>query len=150
MPQFDSSTFISQVFWLTVCLGFVTLFYVRYVLPRFNHLLEKRLHKLHYEREQVEHLNEELVLMQTAYQKRLEEEKSRAHALVKLKITELEIRQKEDIDNIKNNFQRTLKEIEKTMTSNFSVDNEHLDALIDECATGIIQRLSTPKDMESA
>jgi F-type H+-transporting ATPase subunit b len=42
MPQFDVSTFSSQIFWLVVSFSFLLVIMVRYLIPRFDHALQLR------------------------------------------------------------------------------------------------------------
>ncbi len=59
MPQFDSSTFASQVFWLTVT--FVALYFVlaRSVLPKIARVLEARQGRIDDDLERATHLEQE-------------------------------------------------------------------------------------------
>ena len=46
MPQFDTSTFVSQIFWLVVSFAVVFVFVWRIVLPRIAATLENRQRKI--------------------------------------------------------------------------------------------------------
>ena len=45
MPQFDFSTYVTQIFWLLVCFALLYLFTVLYSIPRMKRLLESRWQK---------------------------------------------------------------------------------------------------------
>lgn len=47
MPQFNPSTFSSQIFWLILCFLFLVFFMYRRGVPRVRHVLDKRAHHIH-------------------------------------------------------------------------------------------------------
>ncbi len=83
MPQFDSSTFASQIFWLTVT--FVALYFVlaRSVLPKIARVLEARQGRIDDDLERATHLEQEAKEALAAYQAALDAAKTEAQAVVR-------------------------------------------------------------------
>ncbi len=43
LPQFDTTHYCSQIFWLIVCFVLLTMFLKKIIIPRVNKILEKRM-----------------------------------------------------------------------------------------------------------
>ncbi len=79
MPQFDTSTFASQIFWLVVCFAVVFLFAWRVVLPRIAGTLEDRQRKISDDLARAGELADQADEVMVAYEKRLAEARANAH-----------------------------------------------------------------------
>ncbi len=82
MPQFDTSTFASQIFWLVV--AFVTLYLVtwRVVAPRIAEVLDSRRRRIEINLEKAEALKKDAAAALAAYDKALAEARDDARAIV--------------------------------------------------------------------
>jgi F-type H+-transporting ATPase subunit b len=83
MPQFDSSTFASQIFWLVVT--FVALYFVlaRTVLPKIGQVLEARQGRIDDDLERATHLEQEAKEALAAYEAALEAARAEAQTVVR-------------------------------------------------------------------
>ena len=83
MPQFDSSTFASQIFWLIIT--FFALYFVlaRTVLPKIARVLEARQGRVHDDLERATHLEQEAKEALAAYQAALDAAKAEAQAVIR-------------------------------------------------------------------
>jgi F-type H+-transporting ATPase subunit b len=83
MPQFDTSTFLPQLFWLSVI--FVALFFImrRHALPRISDILEARQLRITSDLEKAGGLKEEADQVMADYEKALAETRAEATALIK-------------------------------------------------------------------
>lgn len=79
MPQFDTSTFASQIFWLVVCFAVVFVFAWRIVLPRIAGTLEDRQRKISDDLARAGELADQADEVLTAYEARLAEARANAH-----------------------------------------------------------------------
>jgi F-type H+-transporting ATPase subunit b len=82
MPQFDPSTFPSQIFWLAVT--FVAMYFImaRNVLPRIAEVLEERSERLTSDLEKAETLRNEAETVIAAYEEALSKARAEAAAVV--------------------------------------------------------------------
>ncbi len=78
MPQFDTSTFASQIFWLVVFFTIVFLFAWRIVLPRVAGTLEDRQRKVSGDLERASELADQTDELMAAYEARLAEARANA------------------------------------------------------------------------
>ncbi len=79
MPQFDTSTFASQIFWLVVCFTVVFAFAWRIVLPRIAATLENRQRKISDDLARAGELADQSDELLAAYEARLAEARANAH-----------------------------------------------------------------------
>lgn len=89
MPQFDPSTFATQIFWLVVT--FVGLYLILYkvVLPKISDVLETRQDKIEDDIDRAARLKSEAEEVLAAYHKALDEARSEAQAQVKATADEM-------------------------------------------------------------
>ncbi|WP_343560241.1 F0F1 ATP synthase subunit B family protein [Kiloniella sp. b19] len=83
MPQFDPSTWTSQLFWLIVTFGVLYFLMARVALPRLTAILEERENKISGDLEKAERLKQEAEEVLADYQKAIAEARSSASSLLK-------------------------------------------------------------------
>ena len=83
MPQFDPSSFASQLFWLVV--SFAALYWVvaKFAIPRIGDVLEKRDRVIQDDLDRAESLKQEADAAIEAYEASIAEARSKAHQSVK-------------------------------------------------------------------
>ena len=79
MPQFDITTFASQIFWLVVTFAIVFVFAWRIVLPRISATLEDRQRKIGDDLARAGELADQADEVMAAYEARLAEARGNAH-----------------------------------------------------------------------
>ncbi|MFT5182410.1 MAG: F-type H+-transporting ATPase subunit b [Alphaproteobacteria bacterium] len=79
MPQFDTTTFASQIFWLVVVFAIVFVFIWRIALPRISETLENRQRKIGDDLEKAGELADQTDEVMAAYEARLAEARANAH-----------------------------------------------------------------------
>lgn len=82
MPQFDPSTFPSQIFWLAVTFVVMYLIMARNVLPRIGEVLEERSERLTSDLEKAEDLRKEAETVIAAYEEALAKARAEASAVL--------------------------------------------------------------------
>ncbi len=83
MPQFDTSTFLPQLFWLAVIFGALYFTMRRHAIPRISDILEARQLRITSDLEKAGGLKEEADQVMADYEKALAETRAQATALVK-------------------------------------------------------------------
>jgi F-type H+-transporting ATPase subunit b len=83
MPQFDPTTFLSQLFWLAVT--FAVLFYVmwRHALPRLSNIMAARQQRIGADLEKAASVKEEADQVLAEYERSLAEARDQAAAAIK-------------------------------------------------------------------
>ena len=98
MPQFDPSTFSSQIFWLLVS-GLALILFVRFVLiPRVNIIFQNRKNFLDQEQQSIHALEEQLNNIKTKRQEEVQIAEKKAHDFLLSVKKDLEIEKKQHID----------------------------------------------------
>jgi F-type H+-transporting ATPase subunit b len=141
MPQFDASTFASQLFWLFVCFGFVCFIYVRYVIPRFNQTIEKRLHKVRYDLEQAQHLNEQIDALLTKHKMQIDEASKKAEDLISKTLEDLEAKKKLQLLGIQEDLSGHLAAMEQSVAQQSALMKQDLEMIADECVQKVLLKL---------
>lgn len=83
MPQFDPSSFISQLFWLLITFGILFFFLGRIALPRLASVLEQRERVVQDDLERAEALKKEADDAIAAFEAALAEAREQGHAALK-------------------------------------------------------------------
>jgi F-type H+-transporting ATPase subunit b len=97
MPQFDITTFASQIFWLIISFSVVFLFVWRIGLPRIANTLENRQKKIGDDLAKANELAEQTDEVMEAYEKKLAD--TRASALEELHAATVKATEKSDEQN---------------------------------------------------
>jgi F-type H+-transporting ATPase subunit b len=79
LPQFDTTTFASQIFWLVVTFAIVFVFVWRIVLPRIASTLENRQRKIGDDLARAGELADQSDEVMAAYEARLADARAKAH-----------------------------------------------------------------------
>lgn len=83
MPQFDTSTFLPQLFWLVIIFAILFVVMRRHALPRISDILEARQLRITSDLEKASALKEEADQVLADYEKALAETRAQATALIK-------------------------------------------------------------------
>jgi F-type H+-transporting ATPase subunit b len=78
MPQFDTSSYPSQIFWLLLCVGFL-FFFIKYIfVPRMNLILKKRQETIDEYLNQSEKMTDKKIETLREYEKELGKNREKA------------------------------------------------------------------------
>lgn len=82
MPQFDPSTFASQIFWLIVTFGLLYVLMSRIALPRISEVLEERSERIANDLEHAERLRKDAEQVVEQYESALAKARSEATSVI--------------------------------------------------------------------
>lgn len=83
MPQFDASTYSSQIFWLMFCILFLIVFLKKILLPRIDHIFQTRYYHFYEERKKIKNLQEKIFFLKKNKAAKLEKTKKDLHDQIK-------------------------------------------------------------------
>ncbi|MCZ4281803.1 F0F1 ATP synthase subunit B' [Kiloniella laminariae] len=83
MPQFDPSTWVSQIFWLIITFGVLYFLLSKLALPRLASILEERENRVSGDLEKAERLKQEAEEVLADYQKAIADARTSALAALK-------------------------------------------------------------------
>jgi len=82
MPQFESTFFLAQIFWLVICFGILWAAMQFWVVPRLNILQKKRKHSLEAQIEEAKNYQQRAEVLMQENQEYLEKARQDATALI--------------------------------------------------------------------
>jgi len=82
MPQLEVSTYVSQIFWLIICFGFLYYLLSRKALPRVAEILEARADRIRDDLDEAQRLRKEAEDAMSSYEAVVSEAQSKAQASV--------------------------------------------------------------------
>lgn len=150
MPQLDPSTFISQLFWLILCLGMVVLCFARIFIPRFNAMLEKRFSKINYDLDQAQLFESQSKALAQKYELELLSAKKNAEEQIKNTMSELLEKKRQQLIHIDEELSNNLKAMEKSFERQQKLMLSTLAPIADECAQQILQHVLGQKNHQTS
>lgn len=88
MPQFEVTTYPSQIFWLVICVIFLCTVMKRYLVPRLTTTLEAREQRLQQDRDQAKLLTSKAEALEQENLARLADARGKAHSHIHHALTE--------------------------------------------------------------
>ena len=141
MPQLDPSSFITQIFWLTIT--FLTLWFVMswFVLPRIRNIFEEREQKIESYIQKAQKINKQALQSLDRYEKAIEKAKEEADR----KIIEEKEKQEAEIEfkkaQVNQELTRKVEDIERMLKKERLETLEAVDEVSLRAADFIIEKL---------
>jgi F-type H+-transporting ATPase subunit b len=144
LPQLDpvGSLFVSQLFWLGICFGFLYLMMSRIALPRIATVIEERKDKIALDLDRAAEFRGKIDTAIAAYEKALSEARSRAHRTVDetRKRASADMEQKRKASEAQ--IMARLKEAEDRINTTKDAALQNVRDVAVDVATNIVGRLS--------
>ncbi|MFP4098563.1 MAG: hypothetical protein ACLFP8_01880 [Alphaproteobacteria bacterium] len=110
LPQLDTSTYIGQIFWLTIVFSVMYAFFSRKTVPEISRTLENRTDRITSDLDSAERLKNEVAELQSSYEEKLTQAHTRAYSA----LLDAEKEMKEHAEKRADEFQqRALKKVEE-------------------------------------
>ncbi|MDP3372584.1 MAG: hypothetical protein Q8S21_06845 [Candidatus Paracaedibacteraceae bacterium] len=147
MPQFDATTFLSQLFWLTLCLGMVVFCFARIFIPRFNSMVEKRFSKIQDNLDQAQLFDTQTRELAEKYEHELATAKQKAKEHIKVTVAEFAEKKRSQLIGLDEELSSNIKAMEKSFERKQTLMIDSMEPLAKELAQQILQHvLGQPKD----
>ena len=117
MPQFDPSTWTSQIFWLVVTFCLLYFLMARVILPRMSGILDEREKKVSTDLKKAEQLKQDAEKVLADYQRVMQDARLRASALLKSTADDIATRSAERHAAIDKELNEKLRDTEKRIDS---------------------------------
>lgn len=150
MPQFDTSTFLSQFFWLVICLSILICAFVFVFVPRMNALLENRSRKVHHDLERAKALNQQIEELLKTREERIQFAEEKAQAIIRTTLLEMEDKKTRQFEKIESELNSTLESIKSSMEQQRQNFESSLKPLVVECVKQLLPKLLGQQDSSSA
>lgn len=115
MPQFDITTYSSQIFWLILSFGILFLGLSRFIIPRFKAILLKRETLVDLDTIKTKNMHHQQQEQQKHRLDRLEKAQQKAHDLIKETVLEIDEFEKMQRQHIQDQINRHLKDFQASL-----------------------------------
>ncbi len=141
MPQFDPSTFTSQIFWLLVSFGIIIGAFVFLFVPRINTLLENRAKKVRQDLERAQALNHQIDELLKARNDRIRVAEEKAEAIIQATLEEMEDKKTKQYQIIDAEIAQTIQSLQESIERQKQTLQASLKPLVNECVQLILPKL---------
>lgn len=149
MPQFDPSTFLSQVFWLLVCFSILVGVFVFVFVPRMNALLEIRSKKIHQDLERAKALNEQIEGLLKAREDRIQFVEEKADAIIRATLVEMADKKKRQFEQAEAELASSLQSMKDSIEQERQDFHASLKPLVADCVHQLLPKLLGNEEMTS-
>lgn len=140
MPQFDISTYSSQIFWLVVCFGLTFLGLAKLVLPYYKRILEKRIDGLEEKIKTTVYLQKEIVKLKMVRIKQLDAVQEQSKEAMQNAESKILVEQKQLVQKLQTAHDDKLRKLNESIKNQRIFLLENLDTFIDDCCADIIEK----------
>lgn len=141
MPQFDPSTFSSQIFWLLISLGIVIGAFVFIFVPRINAILENRSKKVRQDMERAHALNQQIEGLLKAREERIRAAEEKADAIIQGTLEEMEDKKTRQYEIVDAEIATTIKDLHESIERQKQALQASLKPLVHECMQQVLPKL---------
>ena len=141
MPQFDSTTFASQIFWLVICFFFLILAMIKYILPRLDLTIETRIKKIQQDYENTEDLQAKIDQLNDENKKNLMKAHREANELVHFNLRELERLKTEKLQELSVKMSHFQHEIQAQFLSQKQQIEQDIQSIISNTVMNIFPKI---------
>lgn len=149
LPQFNTDSYPSQIFWLFASFGILYIFFSRAALPKLSSIIEDRLMTIRGDIEQAEKLSLEAESTKQAYEKAIHDAHAQAHWFIN---TVTESLRDDDIREAEAFKEKSMAEIERLETqANEAIQNVKSDlaTTVTDITADIVEKLTSLKLKQS-
>jgi ribosome-associated translation inhibitor RaiA len=136
LPQLNTETYVSQIFWLGVCF-FVLYVYVRNIfIPRMEEILRQRDQRIHGDVEKAKNFKNSTEKMRADYQARLTQNQIKARQQHEDVLNGIEAFKREKEDKLQKVFVRKKQALEKEHFFDWAFETDFVKVLLSKEAAG--------------
>jgi len=140
MPQFDISTYSSQIFWLIFCFGLTFLGISQLVLPGYKKILEQRVNLLEDKIKNAVHLQKEIVRLKTLRIEQLEKIQAETQENIKNIESRILEEQKLLFQELQANYDLKLRQLNESVRGQRTLLLQNLDTFADDCCNELMNK----------
>ncbi|MCX7338641.1 MAG: hypothetical protein NTX76_05115 [Alphaproteobacteria bacterium] len=146
MPQFDPTTFASQVFWLLLCFGVLVTAFVFVFIPRIGVIFEARAQKLRQDLDSVQESLRKFEILDAQREARIGEAEEKASQIVNAVLVELEEKRKKQLQFATEEMHQTVSQMEESLERQKESIQATVRQIVEESLKDLIPKiLGAPK-----
>ncbi|MDR1908162.1 MAG: hypothetical protein LBQ43_04875 [Holosporales bacterium] len=133
LPQFDTTTFTSQVFWLLLCSLVLLLFIKNVFVPRVVSIMNARDKRIFGDTARAQDIRGATQKLQSDYDEKVKLNRMNASQQQQSKLAEFDVMKAERMLQIQKVFSRKRLALEKKGSMDLHVNNSFVDVLLHRC-----------------
>ena len=145
LPQFDFSTWSSQIFWLVVCFGLLYLVLSLFILPRVREGLTERSDRIADDLDAASRMQKEAEQAAVAYERVVANAKAKAHNIAETTRKSVDAEIEAEIAEAEAEFATKQAVADERIAKIRSEAMSHIDSVAQETASAIVNKLGQIK-----
>lgn len=141
LPQLDSSTYVSQAFWLLFCFCLLWLMLAVFVTPKIANIIEQRKRKINEYVRKAEKLNEQAKAALDKYQKTLEQAEKKAEQEMAKERTDLKNYLQDTESKMSERLNKKIADNEFELAKEKKNTLQQIEGIAEELAFEIVRKL---------
>lgn len=147
MPQFDPSTYTSQLFWLVLCLGVLAVFMKRVFVPRLMGNLDAREGAIRAYKDEAQKLLKQTQELEDALNAKLQNAEANVKALIEATLREQEAKRQKHLERLALEHNEHRQELLDVLQRQQANADKAFAPLIDQAAQQIIKQITAPRPL---
>jgi F-type H+-transporting ATPase subunit b len=144
MPQFDPSTYTSQLFWLVLCLGVLVVFMKRVFVPRLMSNLDAREGAIRASTDEAQKLVQQTRELEDALSAKLQNAEESVKALIEATLREHEAKRHKHLERLALEYNEHRHELLRTVERQQANADKAFAPLIERATQQIIAQITKP------
>ncbi len=141
MPQFDFTTYSSQIFWFSICFAILYLAVYFIITPRVQEILDNRKKIINGDLSSASKINHEIDSLHTLIQKNSQESNSLYHDKIESTLKKISHTRQEAIENLKKTIDENSKKSRKELQELVIKSQRNSGEIINEIAKNIKSKI---------
>lgn len=140
MPQFDITTYSSQIFWLVICFGLTFSGISQLILPRYKKILEQRVDFLEDKIKTTVCLQKEIVKLKMVRIQQLDKIQVETQQHIKQVENKILEEQKLFVQELHTGYDEKIRKLNDSIKNQRTFLLENLDTFVDECCDELMDK----------
>lgn len=141
LPQFDPSTYPSQLFWLTITFLVLYIFFAKSVLPSLGSTIESRRDHIQNDLDTAKTMKDEAEKVQAAYEEALTESRNEASALMAQSEEKIKAKAAKKLDTLRQKAADKMQDAESKIEKAKTEALKDMDAIAAEVASEAAEKI---------
>lgn len=141
MPQFDTSTYASQLFWMCLCFGVLVFYIKKYFLPQMTEMLDGRESRIREDLEEAKNFSKEAQEIKGSIERRVSEAHLEVKKLIEATLRDEEEKRERQLALLEKEHKEIIAALESKLKSGTDSLNENMEEIVKEAANQVAYSL---------
>lgn len=149
MPQFDVTTFTSQIFWLLVVFGGFLFVCYKFYFPKLTSMLKDRASRLNDEQGRLDHMRREIEVLENQKAEKIRAVHRQIADMIQNAEHEANAKLNKQLASLDGEITENIKELEDSLNRQRTHICESIEDTVSACVQDVIQKITAPYDAPS-